>query len=180
MVEIKFLRQVLTASFIAALLYCVTVYVYIVHMSFQETYILYIGNFLFATVIAIFIAWFYKQHQSDIGTIRLVVIGGKAAFAGIVMACIITLILLLILVPSIFKPVTESHLHLQGSPGQFQGKNEGFGSILFLNVVIGNAGAAFFISLLIPFAVMKNIYEGEKGKRTLSTKNENPKKNYHL
>ncbi len=180
MIEIRFIKQVLAFAFAAAFLYCIAAFFYIKKMSFEETFILYVGNFLFAAVIAIFIGWFYKQHQTDISTIRLVIIGGKAAFAGIIVACIMILVMLLLFVPAIFRPEAVSHIQLQHSPGQFEGKNQGFGAILFLNAIIGNAGASFFISLLIPFAVMKNMYEDEKQKSRISAKEENPKKNYHL
>jgi hypothetical protein len=178
--EFTFINQILKFAFTAALLYCVAAFFYIRHMEYEETFVLYIGNFLFSAVIGIFIAWFYKKHESEIGTIRLVVIGAKAAVAGIVFASILILLLLIILVPDIFKSAAVSHLSLQGSPGQFDGKNRGFGKILFLNAILGNAGASFFISLLIPFSVMKNIYPDEQRNARKTDKEENPKKNYHL
>ncbi|MEO5681650.1 MAG: hypothetical protein ABIQ88_03360 [Chitinophagaceae bacterium] len=148
-------------------------------MSYEESFILYVGNFFFATVIGIFVAWFYKKHEKNIGTIRLIVVGAKTAVAGIAMACLLCLLLLVIFVPAIFKPAAVSNIQLQDSPGQFAGKNNGFGAILFLNAVLGNAAASFFISLLIPFSVMKNIY-GDSKKAAPAPKEENPKTNYKL
>jgi hypothetical protein len=148
-------------------------------MTYEESYVLYIGNFLFAAVIGIFIAWFYRQHQRSISTIRLVVIGGKAAVAGILAACLLVTLMLLVLVPQIITGAHTDGLVLKGAPGQMAGKHLGFGQVLYLNAILGNMGASFFISLLIPFSVMKNIYPGER-RSTESPKNENPKKNYHL
>jgi hypothetical protein len=179
MIEVKFIRQILVFAFAAAFVYCITVSFYIKSMAYEESYILYIGNFLFAAVIGIFVGWFYKKHESDIGTIKLVVVGAKTAVAGIVIACILIFLLLLIFIPQIFRPEAVSHLSLRDSPGQFSGKNQGFGKILFLNAILGNAGASFFISLLIPFSVMKNLYPDEK-KSKQQANEENPKKNYHL
>jgi hypothetical protein len=178
--EIRFIKQVLAYAAAAAVLYCIAAVVYIKQMSFEASWILYVGNFLFAAVIGIFIAWFYKKHEKDINTVTLVSIGAKTAVAGIVMACIINFILVLVLVPGIFKAGSGSYLFLRHSPAQFEGKNQGFGSILFFNAILGNAGASFFISLLIPFSVMKNLYGRGEKPRAPSTKNENPKKNYNL
>ena len=140
---------------------------------------LYVGNFLFAAVIGIFVAWFYKRHESNIGTIRLVVIGAKTAVAGIVAACIMILLLLLIFVPEIFRPQSVSHLSLQGSPAQFSGKNHGFGKILFLNALLWKCRRIIFYLPFNTFSVMKNIYPDErKSKQTV--REEDPKKNYHL
>lgn len=183
MLEYKFIKQILAFAFAAALVYCIAAGIYIKRMSFDSSWILYIGNFLFAAVIAIFIGWFYKKHETVVSTIRLVVIGAKTAVAGIAMSCAIVFLLMFILVPSIFRPEAVSHIELQHSPGQFSGKNDGFGAILFFNAVVGNAGAAFFISLLIPFAVMKNLYgdeKKEKNNEAVSKRNENPKTNFRM
>jgi len=179
-IEIAFIKQIMIYSIAAAFVYCIAVYFYIKSMSFGGIWVLYMGNFLFAAVIGIFVAWFYKKHESAIGTIRLVVIGGKAAVAGIVIACMMCFLLLLIFVPEIFRPEAVSHLYLQHSPAQFSGKNQGFGVILFLNAILGNAGTSFFISLLIPFSVMKNIYPSKNKPDRIDEKEENPKKNYNL
>jgi len=179
MLEFTFIKQIMKFAIAAAIVYCIPVYFYIRHMAYEESYILYVGNFLFAAVIGVFVAWFYKKHERDIGTIRLVVIGAKTAVAGIVAAFIMILLLLLIFTPEIFRPESVSHLSLQGSPAQLSGKNHGFGKILFLNALLGNAGASFFISLLIPFSVMKNIYPDERNAKQ-TVREEDPKKNYHL
>lgn len=178
--EIKFIKQVLVFSALAAIVYCFAAGLYINKMSFEASYLLYIGNFLFAAVIGVFIAWFYKRHGKDLGTVTLVSIGAKTAVAGIVMACLLNFILLLVFVPAIFKSGSGSYLYLQHSPAQFEGKNQGFGSILFVNTILGNAGASFFISLLVPFSVMKNLYGRADRSTAASPRNENPKKNYKL
>jgi len=178
-VEITFFKQVIRFSIAAAIVYCIPVYYYMKQMTYEESYILYVGNFLFASVIGVFIAWFYKQHERSIGTIRLVVIGGKAAVAGIAIACILVTVMLFIFAPQVFTRASAENAMLKGAPAQFAGKNLGFGQILYINTVLGNMGASFFISLLIPFSVMKNIYPDEKRAKE-SPKNENPKKNYHL
>ncbi len=161
MLEIRFIREILAYALGAACAYCLAAFFYIKTMSFSNTWVLYVGNFLFAIVIGIFVAWFYRRHIGNVSIIRLVVIGGKTTFAGIVMVCLICLLLLFILVPSIFRPEQVSHLALNHAPPQFAGKNQGFGKILFINAVLGNAAASFFISLLIPFSIMKNQYTGE-------------------
>ncbi|HMC85810.1 MAG TPA: hypothetical protein VKI61_09795 [Chitinophagaceae bacterium] len=51
MLEIKFIRQVLIFAFAAAVVYCIAASVYIKHMNFEDTYVLYVGNFLFARVL---------------------------------------------------------------------------------------------------------------------------------
>ncbi len=179
-IEITFFKQVIRFSIAAAVAYCIAVFFFMKRMNYEDSYLLYVGNFLFAAVIGIFISWFYKQHQRDISTIRLVVIGGKAAVAGIVAAVIFVTVMMLIVVPQVFNAAGTDRLVLKAAPGQFAGKNLGFGQILYLNAVLGNMGASFFISLLIPFTVMKNIYPDEKRKSNESPKNENPKTNYRL
>jgi hypothetical protein len=186
--EYRFFRQLLVFGFIASVLYSIAVYFYIRKMSYEETFILYVGNFLFAAVIGFFVGWFYRHHERKIGTIDLIVSGAKTAVAGIIMACIICVLMILVLAPDLFHRAGNT-VALRDSPGQFDGKNGGFGKILFLNAILGNAGASFFISLLIPFSVMKNLYPDEKESKPLNhgvdpreevISEENPKKNYNI
>ena len=179
MLELKFIKQILAFAFGAACLYAVVAAFYIKQMRFEDVFLLYVGNFLFAAVIGVFIGWFYKRHETGISSIRLVVIGAKTAVAGVVMAALLVFVLMLIISPAVFKPEDVSHARLNDAPGQFGGKNSGFASILYMNTFIGNLGASFFISLLIPFAVMKNLY-GDEGKKNKRVETENPKKNYNL
>jgi hypothetical protein len=178
--EIKYIKQVLLYAAAAAVVYAIAATVYIKDMSYSASWILYVGNFLFAAVIGIFIAWFYKKHEENISSVTLVSIGAKTAVAGIVIACIICFLLLFILVPGVFKSGSGSTIYLQHSPAQFEGKNQGFASILFFNAILGNAGTSFFISLLVPFSVMKNLYGKREKSKSLSPRTENPKKNYNL
>lgn len=178
--EFTFFRQILLFAFLAAIAYCTTAIYFMKQMAYEDSYILYIGNFLFAAVIGIFVAWFYKKHERNIGTIKLVVIGAKTAVAGIITTCILVFLLMLIVTPQVFRPAALHQIQLRASPAQFEGKNQGFATILFLNAILGNAAASFFISLLIPFSVMKNIYPDEKRKNSPTVKEENPKQNYHL
>jgi len=178
-----YIKQVLAFAVAAGLVYSIAASFYIRRMSYEETFILYVGNFLFAAMIGIFVGWFYKKHESNIGTIELIVSGAKTAGAGIVAACVFCVIMILIFSPGVFKPEAVSHVALKDAPGQFSGKNQGFGKILFLNAILGNAGASFFISLLIPFSVMKNLYGDEKKNRKeapSSKATESPKTNYKI
>lgn len=161
MLERKYLREILASSLVAAIVYGVAVCFFFRAMSFGSSWVLYLGNFLFATVIGFFVAWFYRRHIGHVTTIRLVVIGGKATFAGIVMACLISLLLLVIFEPGAFQSRASTTVALKDAPAQFTGKNHGLSTILFINAVLGNMAASFFISLLIPFTIMKNQYSGK-------------------
>ena len=145
----------------AAVVYAIAAWFYIVAVSYSESWVLYVGNFLFAAVIAVFIAWYYKRHSGGTSVIKMVTVGGKTAVAGIAMACVLCFFLLWIFMPGVFRPVAASHLQLNSSPAQFSGKNQGYALILFMNAVLGNAGASFFISLLLPFSIIKNQQSGK-------------------
>jgi len=157
-----YIKDMMKCALAAAIAYAIAAWFYIVAVSYSESWVLFIGNFLFAAVIAVFIAWYYKRHRAGINIIKMITVGGKTAVAGIGIACIMCFLLLWIFMPGVFRPVSASHLQLNSSPAQFSGKNQGYALILFMNAVLGNAGAAFFISLLLPFSIIRNQQSGKE------------------
>ncbi|HTL08906.1 MAG TPA: hypothetical protein VL307_11630 [Chitinophagaceae bacterium] len=173
-----FFKQIIGFSIVAALLYSVTAFIYIRKVAYDETYVLYIGNFLFAAVVGVFIVWYYKKHERNVKTVRLILNGHIVAFFGIIVACLLLLLLSVLFTPSLYAAANDGKSVLKGAPGAFSGTNFGLQEILYLDAIFGNAGASLLTSLLLPFSVMKNLYPDEKAAKT--TKNENPKKNYPL
>jgi len=176
--RMAFFKQIIGFSIAAAVLFSITAFIYIRKAAYDETYVLYVGNFLFAGVIGFFIVWYYKKHERNVKTVRLILNGHIVAFFGIIAACLLVLLLSVIFTPSMHTALNDGKSVLKGAPGWFSGSNFGMQEILYLDAIFGNAGASLLTSLLLPFSVMKNIYPDEQAAKNV--KNENPKKNYPL
>lgn len=167
------LLKYLPYSVAAAILYCIPAVIYLRSDAFAASYLLYIGNMLFGLCIAVFI-WFYNKRRKENANAGIMIFAGHiTAVIGIIIACIICILLLLVFAPDVFhsKPAVET---LQNAPAQLQSRNRGFITILFMNAVIGNFSAGSFISLILPYTVKRD-QEGGAAQITDEERNLNSK-----
>lgn len=150
-------RFLYTALF-AAIGYCVFSVLYIRRVSFSQSYLLYVGNLVFAIVIGIYLGWLYKTVQPRLSVIGLIKAGHFAAAGGIVAACLLSFILLFLFQPAAFR---HAGAQLHNAPSQLSGSHRGFALVLFADAVLGNAAASFFVSMLLPFSIVRNQGTGE-------------------
>jgi hypothetical protein len=142
----------------AAVLYCITVWIYISRDSFSEIWILYVGNFLFGAVIGIFIFRYNKTKVEKASSIGMLKAAHIAAIIGILLSCIIIFFLLLVFT-DVFRSYPDTEL--QKAPSQLNGKTNGFITVLFLDALVGNFSTSSFVSIILPFTVTK-AQQGEK------------------
>lgn len=142
-------------SFIAAFLYAVTVFIFIKDASFRDTWVLYIGNALFAVGITIFVFNRFSQPEK---TSTWFVIGAAhiTTIMGVIISCLLVALMVLILIPSVLAHHPSSSAMLANSPAQLTGKSNGFLTICFMDAILGNVFAGFFVSILFPFSLSKN------------------------
>ena len=145
---------------VAAVAYTIPASFYIGKVAFSETWMLYLGNFLFAIFIGIFIGLFYKKHVGSINIPKLIMAAGKTTLYGIVIACLLCFLLLVIFRPAAFSTASLHQPQLQQSPAQFAGAHQGYVLILFMNAILGNGALALFLSLLLPFSIVHNQQTG--------------------
>lgn len=146
-------RRLPVVALIAAAAFGISALFYIVRLSFSQSWILYVGNAVFATVVAVYMGWLYKTADPKPSVIVLIRSGHLAAIAGIVVSLVVCLLLLLVFQPAVFSPAGPD---LQKAPAQLGGTHHGFAFLLFANTVLGNAAASFFISLMLPFSIARN------------------------
>ena len=145
---IKLIRKSIGPAVIAAICYSIIASAYLKAERFDETWILYLGNFAFAIPIAIFII-FYNKKYPGLKVSQLLVHSLAAVILGVVCSLIACFILVALLQPVLLG--AGGHATLKGSPPQFGGKYQGFAIILFMNAALGNSGTGAFIAVLLPF-----------------------------
>ena len=150
----QYTKELLLAGFIAAFAYSIVAGFYVRAYLYSAIWMLYLGNFLFAFVIGVFLFWFCKRHERELYILQLLVSGGKASAAGIAMACLGCLLLLLLFMPSVVQAFGKGHFSLRQAPAQLSGPHKGYANTLFINAVIGNAAAAFFITIMLSFTLL--------------------------
>jgi len=142
-------------SIAAAILYLVTAWIYISDSSFNEIWLLFLGNMLFASVIAVFVLRYNHNRKERASTVMMVAAGHITAVMGILISCFVCFILLLILSPDVFR-VSGVDTTLQDAAPQLEnGRTNGYVFVLFANAIIGNISSSSFVSILLPFAATK-------------------------
>lgn len=143
-------------SLFAALVYAVVVVFFIKDASYVDTWLLYVGNILFAAVIALFIfVWAPKTDTTS----KLAVAAYITGIMGVTLAIIFIGILLLVFIPSVASHTPSVNAVLADAPGSLQARSQGshgFVPIILIDALLGNLAGGFFVAVLFPFALEKN------------------------
>ena len=150
------LKSYLKYSIAAALLYGIAAGIFIHTDAYQASYILYIGNMVFGICIGIFVYIFNKRRNENANSSNIVAAGHITTIMGVLIACAITFILLLVIAPGSFRSVSQTADAMGRAPSQLAGNNKGLGLVLFLDAVFGNVGAGSFVSFLLPFSLKRD------------------------
>ena len=142
-------------SILASLLYVITAFMFIRDDSFASSWILYLGNMLFAFIIAIFIYTYNLRLHQNAKAQTMIFAGHITAVLGILISCLLIFIIFLLYKPGIFHVMNNNPVSLQNSPPTLQGNGHGLMLVLFLNAVIGNISASSFMSIILPFTAKK-------------------------
>ncbi len=143
-------------SFFAAIFFCIPLLNFIQTEKYTASWELYLGNFLFAAMIAFFIFFYFKKERYAGRPIRMITAGLITTVAGMVMACFFSALLVWVIAPKIF----QHELWLSGSPAQLQmSRSNGFFIAIFFSASIGNISTGSFISTLLPFVISRKLQE---------------------
>jgi hypothetical protein len=143
-------------SVLAAVLFCVTVFIFLKDSTFEGTWWLYVGNALFGVAIALFMLWFNKTKREDASSSSLVMAGHITTVMGIIISCVLSYILLIMLVPGLFQS-GEANTAVEGAPATVDtGKTDGLVFIVFMNAIVGNVCTGSFISLILGYSAKRD------------------------
>lgn len=137
-------------SIVAAALYLVSVVIYLMMDSYDQTYILYIGNVAFAIVMVVFILNFNKKREENASPKMMIAAGHITTVMGVLISCAVIFILLAIIKPVGYAAVSQTTKELANPAPALQENGHALMFILFMDAVFGNVGAGSFVSFLLP------------------------------
>src|SRR5215207_7734061 len=108
-------KSTLTAAAIAAVLFCIPAFFYIQKAVFAQSWLLFLGSVLFFFAMAMHTVAENKKRGGNESTVALVFEAHVTTICGIIIACIICFILLMIMVPGFLSFGSTSHA-LTGEP----------------------------------------------------------------
>lgn len=152
----ELLISYIKTAVIATLFFSIPMIVFIKSANYNNSYWLFIGNFLFLFVIAFYVWSLNKKQGENASTQTMRARGHIATVFGIILSCIVAVIALFIFIPSIFNS-GQSDTVLQNAPSQTGvGKTHGMVFLLFMNTIIGNFCGGSIASILLPITARKN------------------------
>jgi len=143
-------------SIISAVLFCITVAIFVSCKNYASTWWLYVGNALFMLGVIYFIFSFNKTKNEDATTSSMIVGGHIITVMGIVISCIVSYILLIVFVPGIFAS-GETSTTVANAPAAIDtGKTDGLVFMVFMNAIVGNVATGSFASIILPYTAKRD------------------------
>jgi hypothetical protein len=153
--KINWRTTIRTAS-LAAFFFCVAVFIYIQYGSYRGSWLLYVGSFLFMSVLWLHMLAENKRRGFNESTVALVFEGHVTTVVGIGFCCLLSFILLVILVPGYLSPGNAGKT-LTGEPPQLLvDKTDGLSFEVFMAAIVMNFSVGSFTSIILPFYAKRN------------------------
>ena len=153
--KVNWLTTIRTAA-LAALLFCIAIFIYIKYSNYRDSWLLYLGSFLFMSVLWMHTLAENKRRGSNESTVALVFEGHVTTLVGIILCCLVSFILLVILVPGYLSPGAADKT-LTGEPAQLVvDKTDGLSFEVFMAAIVMNFSVGSFTSIILPFYAKRN------------------------
>ena len=146
----------LKSASIAALLFSICVFIYIKDTTYAESWLLFLGSFLFFVVIVIHTMFFNKVLGGDANTVTLVFASHVVTFMGVVISCILSFILLSTLVPGYLSNGPAGVVAPDAPPNAIHDKTNGLSFRIFIGAIIFNFSMGSFAGIVFPFMIKRN------------------------
>ena len=136
----------------AAIAFSVPVTFYLVQSTFVQSWLLYLGNFLFLIVIVVFIFSFNKKTGKTASSIAMLTAGSKVTAAGVTFSLVLCFLLMLMLVPGLFH--SNPGKVLKSAPvNTISGNTNGLVFKVVASAIVGNVVTGLFASSIFSFSL---------------------------
>jgi hypothetical protein len=150
------IRATIVAGIIEGMVFAVPVYFFIREAKYQDTWLLYLGSFLFLGAIFIYVYRDTRKRSVSESTLSLVFSSHMATLAGILVSCILSFLLLAIFVPGYLGASSPAE-SLESAPvNTIHDRTNGLSFKIFIAATFINFSVGSFTSILIPFAAKRN------------------------
>jgi hypothetical protein len=141
---------------VAALLASIPIFFYIQDASYTQSWLIYLGSFFFAVVIAIHTLTVNKKRGGNESTVFMVFESHVTTLIGVVVACVICFLLLTALVPGYLSEGPAGKVMTDAPPNSLEDKTNGLSFKVFMGAILFNFSMGSFVSLVFPFYSKRN------------------------
>jgi len=144
----------------AAILYLITVVIFLSKDNYTQTWVLYLGNILFSVVIVFFVVRFANRRGRNANTRIAISAAIFTTIIGTVLCLLSVFIILAIMKPSGYGDVINTASELSKPAPALEGNGHALMFILFMSAFLGNMGFGSFVSAMLP-NMLKTDQSGE-------------------
>jgi hypothetical protein len=149
-------RRTLIASLAASLLFAISVIFYIHFNTYRQTWLLYLGSFLFFVVIWIHTIRESKLRTQSESTVALAFVSHVATLSGIFLSCIWCFIILSLMVKGYLHSGNAAHPMTDEPANVIKDKTDGLSFQVFFAATIINFSVGSFTGIVLPFYTKRN------------------------
>ena len=143
------IKSYLPYSISAAIIYLICVVVFLSKDAYTQTYILYLGNMLFAIPIVFFVVHFANKRGRNASTQMAISAGVITTLIGIILSILSIFIILAIMEPSAYRDVINTASELARPAPALEGNGHALLLILLMDAVLGNIASGTFIAAML-------------------------------
>jgi hypothetical protein len=140
-------------ALLAAVVYCIPILFFLRDATYQEGWLLYIGNFLFLFPVLLLLLRFNRERGENASSIAMLKAGSMVTIAGIAISCLLCLLMILMLVPGYLHAGTAEKWLANKPANMVNDKTNGLSFMVFANAVVGNLSTGLFIAILYAFSL---------------------------
>ena len=141
---------------IAALLFCIPAFIYIKRADFTTSWVLFMGSILFLFAMAFFTFRENKKRGGNESTVTLVFAAHVTTIIGVLIACAVCFLLLVLLVPGYLQPAPAQKLLVNEPASVVMDKTNGLSFNLFLAATVLNFAGGSIAGITVPFYAKRN------------------------
>ena len=144
------------SGLIAASLFSIPVYFFIRDSTYTDSWLLFLGSFLFLVVIWVHTIRENKKRSENESTIALAFLSHVATLTGIVFSVLFSFILLSLLVPGYLGHGNADQLFTGEPVNVIKDKTDGLSFEVFFAATVINFSVGSFAGIILPFYSKKN------------------------
>jgi len=152
-------------AFFGAVLFCIPAFIYIVKADYTASWILFLGAILFLFANAFHNVIESKKKGGEESMAALVFEAHVTTIAGIILACFICFLLLVILVPGYLKAAPAQKLLINEPVTTVMDKTNGLSFNLFVAAAVLNFAGGSIVGITVPFYAKR--YKAKNNKQPL-------------
>jgi hypothetical protein len=150
------LRMFFPHALLAAILYIIPVFYFIMEDNYGDSYFLYIGNVLFAAGILVAVRKYNSRRNENALTMSMLSAGITTSIIGIIVAFLLLFLIVAIDIPHLFNHAGAAKQMTEGPANIVKDSTKGLKFMLFMNDVLGNILAGAFVTVFYSFTAKRD------------------------